>query len=69
MGCTTGSGQESGGGPAPGAGGPPPPVAGDLDCSDFATQAQAQKVYEADPSDPNDLDGAPEDGAACESLP
>ena len=68
-GCTTDSGQQSGGGPAPGAGGPPPPAAGDLDCSDFATQAQAQRTYDADPSDPNDLDGAPEDGVACESLP
>jgi micrococcal nuclease len=68
-GCTTGSGQQSGGGPAPGAGGPPPPAAGDLDCSDFATQDEAQRVYDADPSDPNDLDGAPEDGVACESLP
>lgn len=49
--------------------GPPPPAAGDLDCSDFATQAQAQRTHDADPSDPNDLDGAPEDGVACESLP
>jgi micrococcal nuclease len=68
-GCTTNSGQQSGRGPSPGAGGPPPPAAGDLDCSDFATQAQAQRTYDADPSDPNDLDGAPEDGVACESLP
>jgi micrococcal nuclease len=68
-GCTTNSGQQSGRGPSPGAGGPPPPTAGDLDCSDFATQAQAQRTYDADPSDPNDLDGYPEDGVACESLP
>jgi micrococcal nuclease len=65
--CGAGSGQHSGGAPAPGAGGPP--AADDLDCSDFATQAQAQRVYDADPSDPNALDGAPEDGVACESLP
>jgi micrococcal nuclease len=51
-GCTTGSGQQSGRGPAP--------AAGDLDCSDFATQAQ--RTYDADPSDPNDLDGAPRTG-------
>jgi micrococcal nuclease len=67
-GCTTGSDQQSRRSPTPGAGGPPP-TAGDLDCSDFATQAQAQQTYDADPSDPNDLDGAPEDGVACESLP
>jgi len=42
---------------------------GDLDCGDFATQADAQAVYNADPSDPNGLDGSPEDGVACESLP
>jgi hypothetical protein len=24
-------------------------------------------VYDADPSDPNDLDGSPENGVACES--
>ena len=68
-GCTTNSGQQSGRGPVSGAGGPPPPTAGDLDCSDFATQAQAQRSHDADPSDPNDLDGYPEDGVACESLP
>ena len=68
-GCTSGSGQQPGRGTAPGAGDPPPPAAGDLDCSDFATQAQAQQTYDADPSDPNDLDGAPEDGVPCESLP
>jgi hypothetical protein len=36
-------------------------------CSDFATQAHAQAVLEADPSDPNRLD-ADHDGIACESL-
>jgi hypothetical protein len=45
------------------------PPGRDLDCSDFDTQAQAQRVYDADPSDPHDLDGSPEDGVACESLP
>jgi len=37
-------------------------------CGDFATQAQAQAVLNADPSDPNRLDGD-NDGIACESLP
>ncbi len=41
---------------------------GDLDCADFATQGEAQKVLEANPSDPNYLDGEG-DGIACESLP
>lgn len=41
----------------------------DLDCEDFATQQQAQAVYNSDPSDPNGLD-ADNDGLACEdSLP
>ena len=48
---------------------PSAPSGGDLDCSDFATQAEAQAVYDQDPSDPNGLDGSPEDGVACESLP
>ena len=48
---------------------PPLPADGDYDCSDFRTQAQAQRVFDADPSDPNGLDGYPEDGEACESLP
>ena len=36
-----------------------------LDCEDFASQAEAQAAYRADPSDPanNDADG---DGIACE---
>src|SRR5215207_1980588 len=36
-----------------------------LDCEDFASQADAQAAYQADPSDPagNDADG---DGIACE---
>jgi micrococcal nuclease len=45
------------------------PVGGDLNCSDFATQAEAQAVYDADPSDPNGLDGNDGDGVVCESLP
>src|SRR5918995_148507 len=44
------------------------PSSADLDCSDFRTQEQAQQALEADPSDPNDLDGD-SDGEACESLP
>jgi len=48
---------------------PPLPADRDYDCSDFDTQAQAQRVYDADASDPYELDGAPEDGVACESLP
>ena len=39
----------------------------DLDCVDFATQAEAQATYDADPSDPNGLD-ADGDGIACEST-
>ena len=42
-------------------------VAQDLDCSDFATQAQAQAEYNRDPSDPHRLD-ADNDGTACETL-
>ena len=61
---TASASAESGGGaPVPSAPG------GDLDCKDFATQAEAQAVYDSDPSDPNGLDGAPQDGVACESLP
>jgi competence protein ComEC len=41
---------------------------GDLDCADFATQEEAQEVLEANPDDPNYLDGEG-DGVACESLP
>lgn len=40
---------------------------GDLDCIDFATQAEAQATYNADPSDPNGLD-ADNDGIACETT-
>jgi hypothetical protein len=37
-------------------------------CADFASQAQAQAVLRADPSDPNRLD-ADRDGIACERNP
>jgi len=43
-------------------------VAQDVDCTDFSTQAQAQAVYDQDPSDPNGLD-RDNDGVACEALP
>jgi hypothetical protein len=44
-----------------------PASAQDLDCSDFATQADAQATLDADPSDPHDLD-ADHDGYACETF-
>lgn len=56
-GCTTGD-----------PGDPTDPPAQDLDCSDFATQEEAQAVLDQDPSDPHGLD-ADGDGIACESLP
>ena len=37
-------------------------------CADFASQADAQAVLRADPSDPNRLD-ADKDGIACERSP
>jgi hypothetical protein len=37
-------------------------------CSDFASQADAQAVLRADPTDPNRLD-ADRDGIACETSP
>jgi micrococcal nuclease len=46
----------------------PAPSGSDLDCSDFDSQQEAQAVLEADPSDPNGLDGEG-DGVPCESLP
>lgn len=39
----------------------------DLDCADFASQAEAQAVFDRDPSDPNRLD-ADDDGQACETT-
>lgn len=53
----------------------PTPSSGDLDCSNFETQEEAQAVYDADPSDPNGLDGPQGEGytgnygEACEDLP
>jgi hypothetical protein len=43
-------------------------LAADRDCADFATQAEAQAVLDADRSDPNGLDDD-NDGIACETLP
>ena len=41
----------------------------DKDCSDFDTQAEAQRFFEKhQPGDPHNLDGN-SDGEACESLP
>ena len=40
----------------------------DVNCSDFATQAEAQRHLAAHPGDPDGLDGD-NDGVACESLP
>ncbi len=37
-------------------------------CDDFTYQEEAQDVLDADPSDPNGLDGD-NDGIACEALP
>lgn len=48
---------------------------GSFNCEDFDTQEQAQAFFDADPSDPDGLDGPPGDaftgqpGVACESLP
>ena len=40
----------------------------DLDCGNFTSQADAQRVLEQNPSDPNRLD-ADSDGVACGSKP
>ena len=40
----------------------------DLDCIDFTFQEEAQQVFNADPSDPYNLDPN-DDGFACSSLP
>jgi hypothetical protein len=47
---------------------PAPASSAGLDCEDFATQEEAQGVYDADPSDPNNLDPNG-DGIACALLP
>ena len=62
-------GRPVGGGRVGGGGLPPLPPDGDYDCAHFDTQAQAQRVFDRDTSDPYGLDGSPEDGIACESLP
>lgn len=38
-----------------------------FNCADFASQAEAQAVLRADPSDPNKLDQGGIPGVACES--
>jgi hypothetical protein len=48
--------------------GPPQYGGADLDCVDLATREEAQAVLDADPSDPDGLDGEG-DGIACEGLP
>lgn len=40
---------------------------GDLDCGDFGSQAEAQANLQANPNDPNQLDGN-DDGVACERF-
>jgi endonuclease YncB( thermonuclease family) len=47
---------------------PAPSGSGNLDCSTFAVQEEAQAIFDADPSDPNELD-PDDDGVACEELP
>jgi hypothetical protein len=47
---------------------PTPSSAGDLDCTDFTYQEDAQANLVANPSDPNGLD-ADHDGIACEDNP
>ena len=42
---------------------------GDVDCSDFSSQAAAQYHMNAHPGDPDGLDGDDDDGRACESSP
>ena len=42
---------------------------GDVDCSDFTYQEDAQEWMNAHPGDPDRLDGTDNDGLACESLP
>lgn len=46
----------------------PASAQGDLNCSDFDTQAEAQAEFDTDTSDPNGLD-RDDDNLACESLP
>jgi LPXTG-motif cell wall-anchored protein len=37
-------------------------------CKEFSTQAEAQAFYDQNPADPNNIDGADNDGKACEYL-
>ncbi len=53
---------------APVAGVPPLPPDGDYDCGHFASQEQAQRVFDAEPGDPHELDEEG-NGIACEWLP
>lgn len=46
---------------------PEQPTQADRDCPDFSSQAEAQAVLDADPSDPERLD-ADHNGVACEAL-
>jgi hypothetical protein len=65
-----GGANHGGGGEAAGGGGggtTGSATARDLDCPDFESQQQAQRVLERFPSDPLNLD-ADDDGIACESL-
>jgi micrococcal nuclease len=61
-----GEGTPACGGPAPREQAPAPSFR-DRDCSEFDSQPEAQEVLEADPSDPNGLDGD-SDGVACEYV-
>jgi hypothetical protein len=47
--------------------GGPALAADDLNCDDFSSQVQAQATFDADPSDPNNLD-EDDDGQACEDF-
>lgn len=43
------------------------PTDGDYDCKDFSSRAEVDRVFEANPGDPFDLD-RDKDGIPCESL-
>lgn len=60
--CESLNGGSTGGGSGGGGG-----SSADLDCSDFASQAEAQAEFDSDTTDPNGLD-ADGDGEACEEL-
>jgi hypothetical protein len=53
-GCDAGRGARE----PPSPSGPSDASGGDLDCSDFSTQEEAQAVLDQDPSDPNRLTAA-----------